>query len=71
VFSALIVGSELVMLIPAIDTFYQLAQPRPGNLDSQILFIVAIPVLFMALYVELFRALGCFPQIIERKPEKI
>lgn len=61
VFSALIIGTALVVLIPAIDMFYQLAQPRPGNLDSQILFVVAIPVLLMALFVELFRILWLRP----------
>jgi hypothetical protein len=61
VFSGLVTGTALALLIPVIDTFYQLAQPRPGNLDSQILFIAAISVLFMALFVELFRVFWLRP----------
>jgi hypothetical protein len=48
--------SALVVLTPAIDTFYQLAQPRPGNPDSELIPIVMLPVLMMGLLTELFRA---------------
>ncbi|MFC2079398.1 M28 family peptidase [Candidatus Bipolaricaulota bacterium] len=47
--------TTMVVLIPAIDFFYQFAQPRPGNLDSQILAAIAIPVMLIALVVELLR----------------
>ncbi len=53
---ALVVGVTLVLLVPAIDTFYQLVQPRPGNPDSQMLAIVVVPVVLIALVVELLRA---------------
>lgn len=52
----LVAGTTLVLLIPAIDIFYQLAQPRPGNLDSQILSVIFIPALLLSLVVELLRA---------------
>lgn len=55
ILSVPVVGTALVLLVPAIDTFYQLAQPRPGNPDSEILFLVAIPIMLLALLVELFR----------------
>ena len=60
-----VVGSiTLVLLIPAIDTFYQLAQPRPGNPDSQIPAVVVIPALLIAITIELvtaFRLAGATP----------
>ena len=48
--------TALVLMSPAIDTYYQLAQPRPGNPDSEILFVVAIPVMLFGLVSELIRA---------------
>jgi len=54
-----IVGSiALVLLIPPIDTFYQLAQPRPGNTDSQILAVILVPALLIAMTIELVSALS-------------
>ncbi len=50
-----------MLLVPAIDTFYQLAQPRPGNPDSELLYIIAIPVMLLALVVELFRVFWVCP----------
>ncbi|MFC2082414.1 M28 family peptidase [Candidatus Bipolaricaulota bacterium] len=47
--------TTMVVLIPAIDFFYQFAQPRPGNLDSQILATIAVPVMLIALVIELLR----------------
>ena len=52
----LVATTVLVLVVPAIDTFYQVAQPRPGNLDSQLLWIVAIPAALLALVVELLGA---------------
>ena len=49
----LTVGIAAVVLIPAIDTFFQFAQPRPGNTDSEILPTVALPVLLIALLIQL------------------
>lgn len=57
----LVVGTALVLLVPAIDIFYQLAQPRPGNLDSQILSLIAIPIVLLALVVELLRVFRVRP----------
>ena len=45
----------MVVLIPAIDFFYQFAQPRPGNLDSQILATIAVPVMLIALAAQLLK----------------
>ena len=47
--AVLAMGVTVVLLVPAIDTFFQFAQPRPGNLDSQILPTIAIPVFLLAL----------------------
>jgi hypothetical protein len=52
---ALVAGTALILLVPAVDSFYQLAQPRPGNSDSEILPLVSIPVALIALVVELIR----------------
>jgi hypothetical protein len=52
----LVVSTALVLVVPAIDFFYQFAQPRPGNLDSQILFVIAIPVMLFTMVFELIRA---------------
>ena len=53
--------TTLVLLVPAIDVFHQFAQPRPGNLGSQILFMIALPVLLVALVVELLRVFRVRP----------
>jgi hypothetical protein len=55
--AVLTVGVTMVVLIPAIDTFFQFAQPRPGNSDSEILPTVAVPVLLVALGIQLVLAL--------------
>ena len=53
---ALVSVTTLVVLVPAIDFFFQFAQPRPGNPDSQMLAIIAIPTMLVSLVVELLRA---------------
>jgi hypothetical protein len=53
VLASLTVGVTCVVMVPAVDTFFQFAQPRPGNPDSQILPAVAIPVLLAALAIQL------------------
>jgi len=58
---ALMTCVVLVLLVPAIDIFYQLAQPRPGNPDSQILPFIVIPILLVALVVELLRVFRVRP----------
>lgn len=42
ILSVPVVGTALVLLVPAVDTFYQMAQPRPGNCHSEILSLIAI-----------------------------
>jgi hypothetical protein len=49
-------GVALVLNLPAIDAFFQLAQPRPGNPDSEILATILIPILLASLAIELLRA---------------
>jgi hypothetical protein len=51
--AVLTVGVVMVVLIPAIDTYFQFAQPRPGNPDSEILPTIAVPVLLVALGIQL------------------
>ena len=51
--AVLTIGTAMVMIIPAIDTLFVFAQPRPGNPDSEILPTVAVPVLLAALVIEL------------------
>ena len=53
---ALAAGIAVVLLVPAVDIFYQLAQPRPGNPDSQALPFVAVPVVLLTLVVEFLRS---------------
>lgn len=53
---ALVAVTALVLLVPAIDVFFQLAQPRPGNSDSQALPIIVVPILLIMLTLELVRA---------------
>ena len=45
----------LLLLIPPIDFFLQFAQPRPGNLDSQVASSIALPILLALLVVPLVR----------------
>lgn len=53
---AIVAVTTLVLVVPAIDTFFQFAQPRPGNPGSQLIWMVAIPMLLIALTVELLAA---------------
>ncbi|NNE95371.1 MAG: M28 family peptidase [Acidimicrobiales bacterium] len=46
-------GVALILVVPAIDTFFQFAQPRPGNPDSEILPTVAVPLFLIALLSQL------------------
>jgi hypothetical protein len=65
---ALVGGTTVVLLVPAVDIFYQLAQPRPGNPDSQVLSFVAVPVLLLALGIELLRVFRVRPS--QRTPTR-
>lgn len=53
----IVAGVALVLLVPPIDTFYQLAQPRPGNPDSELTPIIVIPAALLVLLVEMIRCL--------------
>jgi hypothetical protein len=46
----------LVLLVPAIDTFFQMALPRPGNLDSEMVEVIAVVILLAALSAALIAA---------------
>ncbi len=43
----------LALVVPAIDVFYQFAQPRPGNPGSEVRWIVAVPALLISLSAQL------------------
>ena len=46
-----------VMVAPVIDTFFQLAVPRPGNPDSELLTVVAAPAMFAFMVIMLIAAI--------------
>jgi hypothetical protein len=46
---ALVAVPTVVLSVPLLDTLYQLGQPRPGNIDSQLLDMVALVGLIAAL----------------------
>ncbi|MBU1049410.1 M28 family peptidase [Candidatus Bipolaricaulota bacterium] len=48
-------GITLVLFVPAVDFFYMLAQPRPGNPGSEIIPSIVIPIALIALVIELLR----------------
>jgi len=48
--------TTLAVLVPAIDFFYQFAQPRPGNPGSQVLAAIVVPILLISLAMEMLRA---------------
>jgi len=60
--AVLTVGVAVVVLIPAIDTYFQFAQPRPGNPDSEILPMVAVPALLVAFAIQLALAFRPRPE---------
>lgn len=45
-----------VVLVPAVDTFFQLASPRPGNPDSDLTFTIVVPLFLSFLAVGLIAA---------------
>ena len=46
----LVAAPSLVLLVPAVDTFFLLAQPRPGNPDSDLVETIAVAI-FLAVLV--------------------
>lgn len=49
----LVTAPSLVLLVPPIDTFFQLALPRPGNPDSDLVETIAVALLLAVLVVGL------------------
>lgn len=48
---ALAVASAMILiLLPVVVDFYHLAQPRPGNPDSQTIQLIVLPALFLSLF---------------------
>lgn len=54
---ALIAFVTLLLVVPAIDVFLQLAYPRPGNPDSSIPGVVVIPIFFTLLVAGFLRSI--------------
>jgi hypothetical protein len=50
---ALVAAPALLLTIPAIDVFFLMAQPRPGNPDSEIPSVVAAALLLALLVIAL------------------
>jgi hypothetical protein len=53
---ALVAAVTLLLLVPAVDVFLQLAHPRPGNPGSSIPAAIIIPVSLSLLAIRLLRA---------------
>ncbi|MHC5011003.1 MAG: M28 family peptidase [Planctomycetota bacterium] len=58
---ALVAAPALLLTIPAIDVFFQFAQPRPGNLDSQMPATVVVALLLAQGVVSLLRSTWLSP----------
>jgi len=48
----------LVLVVPPVNVFFQMAQPRPGNLDSQITSVVVIAMVLSVLTTLLLASVG-------------
>ena len=58
-----------VVMIPAMDFFFQVAQPRPGNPGSQLVYLVAITAFVGLLVVSLLRPFWAPPRSLgDRSP---
>ena len=53
-----VVGVALIVNVPAVDIFFQMAQPRPGNPDSQLLPVAGIAVGLGFLVYSLVQSIG-------------
>lgn len=49
----LVATPTLILTVPPIDTFYQMALPRPGNPDSQMIGVIGVVALFAFLGIAL------------------
>lgn len=47
-----------IVIVPAVDLFFQLSQPRPGNTDSELTPVVGVAVLLALLAGHLVAAAG-------------
>jgi hypothetical protein len=50
-----VAGVTMVTMVPAVDTFFQFAMPRPGNPDSNIPAVIVFAILLGGLVFELLR----------------
>jgi hypothetical protein len=50
-----VAAPTLILMTPAVDIFFQFAQPRPGNPDSEMRAAVALPLLLALLSLGLLR----------------
>ena len=50
-----VAAPTLVLMTPAVDVFFQLSQPRPGNPDSEMTAVVAVPLMLVLLSLGLLR----------------
>lgn len=48
----------LILLVPAIDTFFQLSLPRPGNPDSELVEVISVVMLLAVLVVGLITSIA-------------
>jgi hypothetical protein len=55
-----VAASAAVVMIPAMDFFFQVAQPRPGNPGSQLVYLVAITAFLGLLVVAMLRPFWAF-----------
>jgi hypothetical protein len=53
--TALVAVPALVLILPPVDVFFQLAQPRPGTPDSDLAAMILVPLLLGGLTIELVR----------------
>jgi hypothetical protein len=49
----LVAGPSLLLVTPAVEILFQMAQPRPGNPDSEITAVVIVPLLVASLVIAL------------------
>jgi hypothetical protein len=49
----LVAGPSLLLVTPAVEILFQMAQPRPGNPDSEITAVVIVPLLLASLVIAL------------------
>lgn len=53
---AVVAAPVIVLMVPAVDMFFQMALPRPGNTDSEIVFVVGGAALLGYLLIALIAA---------------